>query len=47
MALNIDVKFEGKLTCALINDMRNLTNFRRLKNSNFILEKKNSGTKSK
>ena len=40
MALNIDVKFEGKLTCAFINDMRNLTNFRMLKNSNFILEKK-------
>ena len=26
MALNIDV-FEGKLTCAFKNDMRNLANF--------------------
>ena len=40
MSLNIDAKFEGKLTCAFINDMRNLANFRLLKNSNFILEKK-------
>ena len=27
MALNIDVKFEGKLTSAFKNDMRNLANF--------------------
>ena len=27
MALNIGVKFEGKLTCAFKNDMRNLANF--------------------
>ena len=27
MTLNIDAKFEGKLTCALKNDMRNLANF--------------------
>ena len=27
MALNIDAKFEGKLTCAFKNDMRNLANF--------------------
>ena len=27
MALNIGVKFEGKLTCAFKNDMRDLTNF--------------------
>ena len=40
MALNIDAKFEGKLTCAFKNDMRNLANFHRLKNSNFILESK-------
>ena len=40
MALKIDVKFEGKLTCALKNDMRNLANFRRLKNSDFISESK-------
>ena len=27
MALNIDAKFEGKLTCTFKNDMRNLANF--------------------
>ena len=27
MAFKIDTKFEGKLTCASKNDMRNLTNF--------------------
>ena len=27
MALNIDAKSEGKLTCASKNDMRDLTNF--------------------
>ena len=27
MALNIDVKFEAKLTCAFKNAMRNLANF--------------------
>ena len=27
MALNLDAKFEGKLTCALKTDMRNLENF--------------------
>ena len=27
MALNIGVKFEGKLTCAFKIDMRNLANF--------------------
>ena len=27
MALNIDTTFEGKLTCALKNDMRNLASF--------------------
>ena len=40
MALNIDAKFEGKLTCAFKNEMRNLANFHRLKNSEFILESK-------
>ena len=30
MALNIDAKFEGKLICALKNDMKNLANFHRL-----------------
>ena len=27
MEQNIDAKFEGKMTCAFINDMRNLANF--------------------
>ena len=27
MALKIDEKFEGKLTCAFKNDMTNLANF--------------------
>ena len=40
MALKIDAKFEGKLTCAFQNDMRNLANFHRLKNSGLILESK-------
>ena len=36
----IDTKFEGKLTCAFKNDMKNLANFRsEAKNSNFILTK--------
>ena len=40
MALKTDAKFEGKLTCGFKNDMRNLANFHRLKNSDFILESK-------
>ena len=40
MALKIDANFEGKLDCAFENDMRNLANFHRLKNSDFILESK-------
>ena len=40
MAQKIDAKFEGKLTCAFKNNMRNLANFHRLKNSNFILGSK-------
>ena len=40
MTLKIDVKFEGKLTCAFQNDVKNLANFHRLKNSDFILENK-------
>ena len=40
MALKIDAKFEGKLTYAFQNDMRNLANFHSLKNSDFILESK-------
>ena len=38
--LTIDAKFEGKLTCAFKNEIRNLSNFQRLKNSDFILERK-------
>ena len=37
MALKIDAKYEGKLTSAFKNDMKN---FHRLKNSDFILESK-------
>ena len=40
MALKIDAKFEGELTYAFKNDMRNLANFHRLKNSDYILESK-------
>ena len=40
MTLKGDAKFEEKLPCAFKNDMRNLVNFHRLKNSNFILESK-------
>ena len=39
-AVKIYSKFGGKLTCAFKNDMSNLTNFHRLKNSDFILESK-------
>ena len=39
MALKIGAKFEGKLTCAFKNGMRNLANFHSLKNSDFIIEK--------
>ena len=46
MALKTDAKFEGKLTCAFKNDTRNLANFHRLKNSDFVLESKMAGTKS-
>ena len=38
MALEIDAKFERKLTCTFQHDMRNLAIFHRLKNSNFNLE---------
>ena len=31
MALKIDAKFEGTLTCAFKNDMRNLANLHGLK----------------
>ena len=40
MALKIDAKCEGKLTCTFKNDVKNLANFHRLKNSDFILESK-------
>ena len=40
MPQKIDAKFEGKLTCVFKNEMRNLANFQRLKNSDFILESK-------
>ena len=40
MALKIDAEFEGKLTCAFKNDMKNLANFHRLKTSDFIVESK-------
>ena len=40
MELKIDAKFEGKLTCAFKNEMKNLANFHMLKNSDFILESK-------
>ena len=41
IALNIDVKFEGKLTRAFKNNMRNLANFYpQEENSDFILESK-------
>ena len=38
--IKIDANFEGKLTCAFKNGMRNLTNFDRLKNSDSTLESK-------
>ena len=31
MALKIDAKFEGKVTCAFKNGMRNLANMHKLK----------------
>ena len=40
MTLKSDAKFEGKLPCGLENDIKNLANFHRLKNSDFILESK-------
>ena len=40
MTLESNAKFEEKLTSGLENDMRNLANFYRLKNGNFILESK-------
>ena len=36
MKLIIDAKFQGKLSSPFKNDMRNLANFHRLQNCNFI-----------
>ena len=38
MALKTDAQFEGKLSCAFKIGMKNLANFHRLKNSDFILK---------
>ena len=40
MSMRSDAKFEEKVTCAFKNDMRNLANVHRLKNSDFVLESK-------
>ena len=40
MTLKIYAKFEGKLICASKNDIKNLANFHKLKNSDFSLESK-------
>ena len=40
MVLKMDAKLEGKLTGAFKNDMKNLANFHKLKNSDSILESK-------
>ena len=40
MVLSIDSEFAEKLTCTFNNDMRNLANFHRLKNSDFISKSK-------
>ena len=40
IGLRIYAKCEGKATCTLKNDTRNLTNFHRLKNNPFILKSK-------
>ena len=40
VALKIDAKFEGKLTFAFQNGMRNLGNFHSLKNNDIILQSK-------
>ena len=40
MSLRSDAKFEEKVTCAFKNDIRNLANVHRLRNSDFILESK-------
>ena len=40
MTLKGNAKFEEELSCAFKNDMRNLANFYRLENIDFILESK-------
>ena len=40
MVLKRMENFEGKLTCAFKNNMKNLANFHMLKNSDFTLESK-------
>ena len=40
MTLKDDAKFEEKLTCAFINDKKNVVNFHRLEKSDFVLESK-------
>ena len=40
MTLMIDAKFERKMSFSFQNDMKNLANFYRLKNSDFISESK-------
>ena len=40
MILKIDAKFKSKLTWVFKNDIVNLENFHRLKNSDFISESK-------
>ena len=48
MALNIDAKFEGKLTCAFKNDMRNLADLRsQAKKYQFHCRKWKGGIKAK
>ena len=40
MALKIDIKLKGKLTCAFETSVKNLANLHRLKSSDLILESK-------
>ena len=40
IALKIDAKSDGNLTCAFKNDMKNLADFHTLKNIDFVLESK-------
>ena len=47
MELKIEAEFQGKLSCAFKNGMKNLAKFHMMKNSNFTLESKTGRTKSK